>query len=585
MIDLNTQKEAYVNARGKVVLKACPGSGKTTTIAYKLHTLIETEYKNKNLGGIACLSFTNIAKDEIKEKYFKFSNKSLSYPHLVSTIDSFINTYITLPFYYLVSGKYERPTILEDNHELDTFWIKELWTYDKTKQKNIPKHNSKENKPLIYIYKPSSIVKDINGQYTYKGNLPDSAKVDISVFNDYAKAIKTWQFKNGILTNTDSTVLAFNVLSNYVHISKAISHRFTSLIIDEAQDTSEIQHAIFDLLIANGLQNIELIGDPYQSLYTWRNAKPKVFMDKYSDSQWQGLELSDNWRSTQIIIDTYSLLRNPTDEKIVVKSKFENEFPIYILRFEKGKEIQALEKYNDLCKSYKFNHVVTRGVDLSVKLNGNSDNENYWKNLLAEKIIQSIFYIKKGNIKHGIDSFRLGIINHINPQLSYKEKKVKIQELKSNYELNSKLNLLLSEFLDFSITLSDWTTKTSNRITEVFNLKMPLDLELKQGIYSPFHKKLMSEIFVDKSTKWNFPITTIHKVKGMTLDTILLFLHKNGHSISISDIFPSCGNLTDNQTMIYVAMSRPKYILAIAIEDTVNTIEITNKLGDKIEFR
>ena len=71
MIDLNTQKKSYINSRGKVVLKACPGSGKTTTIAYKLHTLIETEYTKRNFGGIACLSFTNIAKDEIKEKYLK----------------------------------------------------------------------------------------------------------------------------------------------------------------------------------------------------------------------------------------------------------------------------------------------------------------------------------------------------------------------------------------------------------------------------------------------------------------------------------------------------------------------------------
>ncbi len=307
-------------------------------------------------------------------------------------------------------------------------------------------------------------------------------------------------------------------------------------------------------------------------------------MDKYSDSQWQGLDLSDNWRSTQIIIDTYSLLRNPADGKIVAKRKFEKEFPIYIIQFEEGKEIQALEKYNNLCKDYKLNHVVTRGVELSEKLNGNSGEETYWKNPIAEKIINSIFYIKKGNIKSGIDSFRWGIVNLINPQLSFKDKKVMVQELKNNYEVNSQLNLLLHEFADFSMTLSEWTIQTAKRITDLFDLKEPLDLELKKGTYSPYHKKLMKDLFVDKSAKWNFPITTIHKAKGMTLDTVLLFLYKNGHSISIADIIPSGEHLTDNQTLIYVAMSRPKYILAIAIEDTVNTTDIRNKLGDKIEF-
>lgn len=43
MIELNPQREEYIKARGKVVSNACPGSGKTTTIAYKLHILIENE--------------------------------------------------------------------------------------------------------------------------------------------------------------------------------------------------------------------------------------------------------------------------------------------------------------------------------------------------------------------------------------------------------------------------------------------------------------------------------------------------------------------------------------------------------------
>lgn len=584
MIEINSQKESYINSRGKVVLKACPGSGKTTTIAYKLHTLIESE-NNDRIRGIACLSFTNIAKEEIKDKYLQFSNKSLSYPNLVSTIDSFVNNFITLPFYYLISGNFQRPVILDENYELDSFWIKSLWVYDRVKRKRVPKHNNKERKPLIYIYKPSSIVKDVNGKYTFNGNLPDPEKVDISVFNDYAKTIKNWQFENGILTNTDSTVLAFNILSKHGQISKALSHRFSTLIIDEAQDTSEIQHAIFDLLITNGLQNIELIGDPYQSLYTWRNAKPQVFMDKYSDSQWQGLNLSDNWRSTQTIVDTYSLLRNPTDEKIVARNKFDQEYPIYVLRFEEGKEIQALEKYNELCKGYKLNQVVTRGVELSAKLNGNPEGDNYWKNPLALNIIDSIFNIRKGYIKSGIDSFRWSIVKLLYPQASYKEKKVVLQEFKSNYKKNAQLSLLLKEFSDFSMTLLDWTIITENKITNTFNLTEPLDLELKKGAYSPFHKKMMNELFVEKSSRWNFSISTIHKVKGMTLDTILLFLHKNGHSISMADINQSSGHLTDNQTMIYVAMSRPKYILAIAIEDTVSSSEIMNKLGSNIEFR
>jgi DNA helicase-2/ATP-dependent DNA helicase PcrA len=581
VIDLNNQRQDYVNAKGKIVLNACPGSGKTTTIAYKLHTLIENEYKLENMGGIACLSFTNVAKDEIKQKYFEFSKKTLSYPNSVSTIDSFINTYITLPFYYLSTGKYERPNILDENSILDTFHINELSDYKIRKHK----HLNKEGKPLIFIYKPSSIVKDLNGDYTSNGNLPDSLKVDVNVFNDYAKTIKTWQLEKGILTNSDSTVIAFNILNNFPQVTKSLALRFKHIMVDEAQDTSEIQHSIFNKLIDNGLNNIELIGDPYQSLYVWRNAKPKVFMNKYFDPEWQGLNLSDNWRSTKKIIETYSLLRNLTDETIIARNKSDIEHPIYILTFEKDNEKQALEKYNKLCICYKDNRALTRGVELSDKLNEISKQpDDYWKNPLGLKIINSIMHLKTNNIKSAIDVFRSVINDILHPKLNYKEKKENLKELKSDYNLNAEFNKLLIEFSDFNLTLTEWTKKTTERLTMFLKLPTPLDFQLKEGTFRPKHKKLMSDLFFDKKTKWSFPISTIHKVKGMTLDTTLLFLHKNGNSISLKDIAPSNGVLTEKQTMIYVAMSRPRHLLAIAIEDTVDIKKITQKLGDNIKI-
>jgi DNA helicase-2/ATP-dependent DNA helicase PcrA len=581
MIELNKQRQDYVDARGKVVLNACPGSGKTTTIAYKLHILIENEYKLVNSEGIACLSFTNVAKDEIKQKYFEFSKKTLSYPHTVATIDSFINTYITLPFYYLSTEKYERPNILDENSILDTFHINGLWDYKSKKHR----HLNNEGKPLIFIYKPSSIVKDLNGEYTSNGNLPDLLKVETAVFNDYAKTIKTWQFEKGILTNSDSTVIAYNILNKFPHVTKSLALRFKHIIIDEAQDTSEIQHAIFQKLIDNGLENIEFIGDPYQSLYVWRNAKPKVFMNKYSDPEWQGLDLGDNWRSTKKIIETYSRLRNLTDKTIIARNKSEIEHPIYILTFEKDNEKQALEKYKKLCICYKDNRVVTRGVELSDKLNEISKNPNdYWKNSLGLKIITSVIHMKDNNIKLALDTFRSAVNDILNPKLDYKTKREKLKELKSDYNLNAEFSKLLIEFSDFNTSLTEWTKKTSERLTVLLKLTTPLDFQLKEGTFRPKHKQLMVDLFSNKKMKWSFPISTIHKVKGMTLDTILLFLHKDGHSISLKDITPSNGILTEKQTMIYVAMSRPRHLLAIAIENTVEIKKINEKLGDDIKI-
>jgi DNA helicase-2/ATP-dependent DNA helicase PcrA len=157
-------------------------------------------------------------------------------------------------------------------------------------------------------------------------------------------------------------------------------------------------------------------------------------------------------------------------------------------------------------------------------------------------------------------------------------------ELRNDYDLNSQLSKLLHEFSNLDISLEDWTKNVQKRLKEEFELTIQIDLQLKKGTFSPFHKKKMAELFSGQMSKWSFPISTIHKVKGMTLDSILLFLHKNGHSISLVDIEPSNGQLTEYQTMIYVAMSRPKHLLAIAIENSVNNDDIIRRLGDKVIF-
>src|SRR5690554_1845167 len=122
-IEITPQLQAYLDARGKIILNACPGSGKTTALAKKL-ILLQDELTTKygRFSGIACLSFTNTAKDEISEKYTKLSGEYLGFPHKVSTIDSFINQYITLPYYYLFGKNGKRPKILDNPEYLNDAW-------------------------------------------------------------------------------------------------------------------------------------------------------------------------------------------------------------------------------------------------------------------------------------------------------------------------------------------------------------------------------------------------------------------------------------------------------------------------------
>ena len=93
----------------------------------------------------------------------------------------------------------------------------------------------------------------------------------------------------------------------------------------------------------------------------------------------------------------------------------------------------------------------------------------------------------------------------------------------------------------------------------------------------------------DKGSDFHKSIDTIHAVKGATLDAVLLFLSADsrGQSISLND-FPSSTvcNMTESQRMIYVACSRAKQFLALAVPNSISDENIRSALaGVDIDIR
>ena len=80
------------------------------------------------------------------------------------------------------------------------------------------------------------------------------------------------------------------------------------MILDEAQDTNDIQMKIIDCLCDCGLNQIMLVGDPDQAIFEWNNAKPKLFKNKFNDWRDNSILLNDNRRSSQLICNaTFNL--------------------------------------------------------------------------------------------------------------------------------------------------------------------------------------------------------------------------------------------------------------------------------------
>ena len=83
---------------------ACPGSGKTTVLLAKLKLLVD-RMPLENGAGICVLSHTNVAVNEIRKRLSGYSDRLLSYPNYIGTIQSFVDKFVTMPYLRNITGR------------------------------------------------------------------------------------------------------------------------------------------------------------------------------------------------------------------------------------------------------------------------------------------------------------------------------------------------------------------------------------------------------------------------------------------------------------------------------------------------
>ena len=248
------QREIVFKKKGEVVVRACPGSGKTYCVSARLTHLIsnwERKYE-----GIAAISFTNVAWQEI-DKTYKFNtnnSKGISFPHFIGTIDSFINRYIFLPYGHLVLKCKQRPTLVGEPHGS---WAGRYFS--------------------------ESFFDNLS--YTLTGELYaiNARRMPANwTSNKQIPKAKNNLIKAGYANQSDANYFSMRLLEQFPQIAQSLVLRFPYLIVDEAQDTSDIQMRIIDLLVENGLKEVMLVGDPDQAIFEWNEAKPELLNEKFS---------------------------------------------------------------------------------------------------------------------------------------------------------------------------------------------------------------------------------------------------------------------------------------------------------------
>lgn len=288
------QQKAIETVEGQVILIACPGSGKTTTLLARIHRMIEIGIDPNT---ILMVTFTKAAADEMKKRFAKQYGDS---PVTFCTIHSFCLA-VLRKFCNMSKD------CIVDPVEVRQFFYEQLFRHKEIADKE------RYLKDLLL-----DISRLKNSQCDLRYFKPNCG--DKELFSKLYGAYEDWKTLNEQLDFDDILLEAFHVMSTDSNCLEWLKNRYRYLQIDEYQDTNFLQRDILYLLAGdNG--NIAVVGDDDQSIYGFRGATPEIMLDfpKTYPNAVQ-IDLSTNYRSdTDIIKYAGNLIQHN-------KNRFSKEF-------------------------------------------------------------------------------------------------------------------------------------------------------------------------------------------------------------------------------------------------------------------
>ncbi|MCD8203797.1 MAG: UvrD-helicase domain-containing protein [Coprobacillus sp.] len=269
------------------------GSGKTRVLTYRVAYLISE--LNVNPYNILAISFTNKATGEM---YNRLNNllEGKAQNLTVKTFHAFATYFLRREIDVL--GYPQNFTILDDEDQTNI--VKEI-----ASESGYKKSDPIVGRTLAFIDScklKEKYPEDVSIS-SFKNNQKEME--ELLDFYERYEARKNRQFS---LDFDDLLLKSIQILSNYPEIQAKWQARYSYILVDEFQDTNDVEYHFLNLLL-NSDTSLYVVGDPDQTIYTWRGTNARIIVDL--DKKIKGLVtivLDKNYRSTQYIIDAANKL-------------------------------------------------------------------------------------------------------------------------------------------------------------------------------------------------------------------------------------------------------------------------------------
>ncbi|CAA6825437.1 MAG: ATP-dependent DNA helicase UvrD/PcrA/Rep, epsilon proteobacterial type 2 [uncultured Sulfurovum sp.] len=386
---LNTaQQEAVQHIDGSLLILAGAGSGKTKTLTTRLAYLV-AEVGIDPLNTLT-LTFTNKAALEMRTRASQLIPPNASMP-LLCTFHKFGLLFLKLN--------------IEKLGRANNFVI-----IDTDDRKRILKRIAKEhNIDLNISFISSEISKYKNTLLTADEILK---KAELSDYRKIATIYKNYQSEiteNNLVDFDDLLMLTYQILEQNETLRKETSNRYQYIMVDEYQDTNELQFKLLELL-ASEHNNLCVVGDDDQSIYGWRGANIRnilEFSERFKDTKTVKLEI--NYRSTSPILKAANELIQHNSQRIGKKlSSFKGD----------GDQVKLLHSLDESLESKgiarEIKALLGKGIpsdEIAVlyRINALSRSleEGFIKEGLPFKLLGGMRFYDRAEIKDMISYFRV----------------------------------------------------------------------------------------------------------------------------------------------------------------------------------
>lgn len=592
------QKKAATHVDGAMLILAGAGSGKTKTITSRLAYLIS---QGIPANSTLTLTFTNKAALEMRNRALNLINQTKldAYP-LLCTFHKFGLLFLK---FYMSELKRKNNFVIIDTDD---------------KKKIIKKFQSDLSTSILAneISKMKNSLVSVEDALNNSTLINDYAKKESGFYQKVAKVYKEYEdtLKNENLVDFDDLLgLPYKILAKNRTLCEEISQKYRYIMVDEYQDTNELQFKLLEKLCLMH-ENLCVVGDDDQSIYGWRGARVENilnFKDQFKNVTL--IKLENNYRSTQNILNTANNLIDCNQNRLGKK---------LIGTKEKGEEVTLMESEDENYETNKISNAIKKLINSGEELKNiavlyrvnalsRALEDGLTKARIPYKMVGGMKFYERAEIKDMISYIRL----ILNPNDDFSLRRIinrpkrgvgaasleKLENIAKNQNLplfetlnntsnlGKKSQLMLTQLYEDILELKEKDNfyDIINELDETFKLK-EFYKELPEGddkianideflamlkdalVNEPnfdleeFLNELSLQSEQDNISEDGISIMSVHASKGLEFNHLFVIGMEEG-------FFPLIGDHTDieeERRLAYVAITRAKKTLTLSYSNS-----------------